>query len=196
MVSISTVLPTAALVSLVAAGAAPILSDSPANAAYKATFNKGGVTGQVSFTTDQGGYVKVSVNLSNLPNYGGPFLYHVHQKPVPSNGNCTATLGHLNPYNGSETATTPATKEVGDLSGKHGEINGTSLSTTYIDQYLSLNPSNPAFVGGLSVVVHLHNLTRIACANITMDSPVVNAADNMFSKLSIPLAAGAAALLL
>lgn len=194
MVSVSSMLPLAAVASVVAGAAAPVLTDSPTEYIYRATFDKG-VTGSVSFSSSNG-TVMVNVNLSGLPSSGGPFLYHIHEKPVPADGNCTATLGHLNPYNGSETATTPSEMEVGDLSGKHGTIPGTSYSTSYFDQYLSLNPSNPAFLGGLSVVVHLNNLTRIACANITRHANVQNSAAQMIAGISLPLALGAAALLL
>lgn len=196
MVSVSSsILPLAAIAAVAVAGPAPISTDSPTNIIYKATFDKGGITGFVSFSSTNGS-VLVDVNLANLPNYGGPFLYHVHQKPVPTDGNCYGTLDHLNPYNGSMTATSPAYMEVGDLSGKHGAIPSTSYTTSYIDQYLSLNPANPAYLGGLSVVVHLNNLTRIGCANITLYSVITNAAPSLLAGVGLPLAAGAAALLL
>lgn len=147
-----------------ALSAAPVQTNSP-DATYVANFTSR-VEGSISFSATNGS-VLVDVNLSNLPSSGGPFLYHIHQLPVPSDGNCTGTAGHLNPYNGSEAATSPADKEVGDLSGKHGRINGQSLQTSYIDEYLSLNDNDPAFIGNLSVVVHYANTTRIACANIT-----------------------------
>lgn len=156
-----------ASLSLVAANAAPFSSDSPAGAKYEATFDSS-VTGSVEFATVGNSSVGVSVDFSGLPTSGGPFIYHIHQYPVPSNGSCLATGGHLNPYNGSATATEPAKLEVGDLSGKHGSIPGTSFNSYYVDNYISLNEEDPAYIGNLSVVVHYHNTTRIACANIKL----------------------------
>ena len=53
-------------------------------------------------------------------------VYHIHDQPVPSNGNCTATLGHLDPFIRGEIppcdSTQPATCQVGDLTGKHGNV--------------------------------------------------------------------------
>lgn len=158
-----------ASLSLVVAGAAPYATDSPAGAKYVATFDKT-VSGSVEFATVSNSSVGVTVDIKGLPTSGGPFLYHVHQYAVPANGSCLATGGHLNPYNGSEKATDAASKEVGDLSGKHGTISGTSLDTFYVDNYLSLNEDDPAFVGNLSVVIHYANTTRLACANIELDS--------------------------
>lgn len=166
MVLFNQVFLSLALSSLVFASA-PEVSDSPKGAKYVATFDGKNAQGSVEFSTTDDGEVQVHVDLKDLPTSGGPFLYHIHQKAVPANGNCTATLGHLNPYNGSETQTEAANKEVGDLSGKHGTIDGTSIDTTYVDKYISLNKDDPAYFGNLSVVVHLNNTTRIACANIT-----------------------------
>lgn len=188
------------MAAVASAGSAPEVSDSPTDVTLSATFNKT-IMGSVEFSSTNGS-VKVDVKLLNLPSSGGPFLYHIHQKPVPTNGNCTATLGHFNPYNGSETATTPAGKEVGDLSGRHGTINGTSIDTSYIDPYLSLNSDDEAYFGGLSVVVHYANTTRLACANITEDSTSSSSSSSVSSDTSgagalkvslagaLPLAAG------
>lgn len=185
---------TAAVVSLVSADAAPESTDSPTNVAYRATFDKG-VDGYVNFSSKNGS-VLVDVSILGLPDYGAPFMYHIHQKPVPTNGSCAGTLAHFNPYNGHEKAATPAELEVGDLSGRHGEIEAQSYETSYLDPYLSLNTENKAFFANLSVVVHLHNTTRIACANITRvyDVPEENGA----SRLAVgaaALAAGAALLI-
>lgn len=170
MVSLSKLL-ALSLLSLASAEPAPQFTDSPTNTELIATFDSK-VSGSVAFTSNNG-LVLVSVDLSDLPTSGGPFLYHIHKKPVPSDGNCTGTLSHFNPFNGSETASAPDLKEAGDLSGKHGKIEGTSLNTSYIDPYLSLNPSSPAYFGGLSVVVHFANTSRIACANITEKYPSI-----------------------
>lgn len=172
------------------AGTNPVLTDSPTDVTLKATFNKT-ISGFVEFYSTNGS-VTVDVDLSGLPASGGPFLYHIHQKPVPANGSCTATLGHFNPYNGSETATTAAGKEAGDLSGKHGTILGTSLKTSYIEPYLSLDLLDKAYFGGLSVVVHYANTTRLACANILEVSlSATNSSSNSTSPSSS--ATGAAA---
>lgn len=182
-----------ALVS-VSAGASPVKTNSPTNVRYVAHLKK---YGSVAFYSTNGS-VTVDVDISNLPTSGGPFLYHVHQRVVPTNGNCTGTLAHFNPYNGSETATAPAEKEDGDLSGKHGTIHGTALRTTYIDPWLSLNPSDPAFFGNLSVVVHFANTTRIDCANITraeVNSTTVNAGSALGGSVWLAGALAAGALL-
>lgn len=160
-----------ATLALVAAEASPVVSDSP-DVVYEATFEKT-VKGFVDFSSTNG-TVQVEVDISGLPSSGGPFLYHIHQAKVPTDGNCVATLGHFNPYNGSATATDAADKEAGDLSGKHGFINGTSIKTTYIDPYLSLNPDSESFFANLSVVIHYHNATRLACANILEKSGLSN----------------------
>ncbi|OBA22621.1 hypothetical protein METBIDRAFT_31492 [Metschnikowia bicuspidata var. bicuspidata NRRL YB-4993] len=92
--------------------------------------------------------------------------------PVPADGNCEGTLGHFNPYSGIQNAGSLAEFEVGDLSGKHGVINGSSLRESYSDQFISLNPGNRAFVGDRSIVVHYANMTRLACANIVREDLV------------------------
>jgi Cu/Zn superoxide dismutase len=102
----------------------------------------------------------------------GPYAYHIHVKPVPADLNCTAAGGHLNPYNTTAIpcdSTQPQTCEVGDLSGKHSKVPvGEMYCTSYVDNYLSVVESNPAYIGGRSVVIHNSNNTRIACGNITM----------------------------
>jgi hypothetical protein len=53
-------------------------------------------------------------------------VYHLHVNPVPEDGNCTETLGHLDPWIRGETPacdpTQPQTCQVGDLSGKYGTM--------------------------------------------------------------------------
>jgi hypothetical protein len=105
--------------------------------------------------------------------------------PVPADGNCTATLGHLDPYNRGETppcnASEPDTCQVGDLSGKHGLIIATSgepYEDEYNDYYISTTPGSPAYFGNLSVVVHSNDLTRLNCGNFELvsSSPTTGAA--------------------
>lgn len=178
------------------AAVSPELTDSPTDVTLKASFNKT-IEGSVAFSSKNGS-VLVDVDLSGLPLAGGPYQYHIHVKPVPTNGSCVATLGHFNPYDGSVNATENSEKEAGDLSGKHGLITGTSLKTTYIDPYLSLNPLSKSYFGGLSVVVHYKNSTRLACANITEVAHSVTPGSGgsiLGAGLAVPLVAGAAALL-
>jgi hypothetical protein len=62
-------------------------------------------------------------------------VYHVHEKPVPTDGNCTGTGAHLDPYKRGETppcdATNPAQCQTGDLSGKYGHPVGPGYSIAY-----------------------------------------------------------------
>lgn len=166
MVGINRAFQALAIASLASADDAPVKTNSPESAKYIAKFS-GNIEGSVVFSTTSNSTVQVDVEFDGLPSYGGPFAYHVHVDPVPSDGNCTATLGHLNPYDGSTNATSPAAKEVGDLSGKHGVIDDQSYQTSYIEEYISLEETDPAFVGNRSVVVHFANNTRLSCANIT-----------------------------
>jgi hypothetical protein len=112
-----------------------------------------------------------------------PFLtqyhpeYHIHVNKVPKDGNCTAALGHLDPYNRTTTPAcdpeAPETCQVGDLSGKHGEIVAgpdTPFQDTYMDYYLSTKAGDVAFFGNLSVVVHAANDTRLDCGNFELVS--------------------------
>ncbi|CAI5756346.1 unnamed protein product [Candida verbasci] len=163
-------LPLLSLVSLALSADAPIQSDSQNQQSLIARFTRNSqseIEGHVEFEPTSNGSVRVSVELNGLPSTGGPFPYHIHEAPVPADGNCTGTLAHFNPFNGSATATTDAAKEVGDLAGRNGNITSESFSTEYVDPYLSLNPESRAYFGGLSVVIHSSNNSRLACANIT-----------------------------
>lgn len=73
-------------------------------------------------------------------------VYHIHQKPVPKDGNCTDTEAHLDPFERGETPACdpdlPQTCQVGDLAGKHGAIvttqGDTTFSTTYTDDFTAV----------------------------------------------------------
>lgn len=163
-------------------GPAPVVQDSANNPSMICNFAPMGlsqITGAIGFSAAANGSFQVLANLDNLPLVGGPFMYHIHEHPVPLDGNCNAAGGHLNPYHGSISATDLPNKEVGDLSGKHGMINGPSFETSYTDPFLSLNPKNPAYVGGLLIVIHFLNNTRLACANITLLDSTNEAAANV-----------------
>ncbi|KAL7932717.1 Cu,Zn superoxide dismutase-like protein [Trichoderma chlorosporum] len=168
---------------------APVVTGNPDNVEYKATLPKkpffsdaalaGNVKGFVSAVAAPGGKgVRFSVQFENFPQTGGPFMYHIHQEPA-TNGNCTSTLAHLDPYNRGETpacdASKPETCQIGDLSGKYGKITSDPFVAEYFDLYTSLQPGNPAFFGNRSIVVHYANKTRLTCANFAK-LPVSNAA--------------------
>ncbi|KAF2109790.1 cytosolic Cu/Zn superoxide dismutase, partial [Lophiotrema nucula] len=120
--------------------------------------------------------VTFTVNLTGLPDQAqyGPFPHHIHAMPVPADGNCTATLGHLDPTNRGELymcdTTAPETCQVGDLAGKHGGkiMAMDTFQATFTDAYLSTDPSSPAFFGGLAFVIHTSNTTRLTCANFEL----------------------------
>lgn len=115
---------------------APKVSGNPAGASYVAVLpEKAGssLSGSIQAVTGPDGVgVKFTVSISGLPDYGGPFMYHIHEKPVPDNGNCTATGAHLDPYKRGEVpicdASKPETCQTGDLSGKFGNITARSWS--------------------------------------------------------------------
>ena len=114
---------------------APIVKDNFPGASYSAHFgtDKAGLTGSVTASSLTGTTgVQWTIHVDNLPEAGGPFMYHIHEKPVPENGNCTATGAHLDPYKRGETplcdANAKSTCQTGDLSGKHGNITATSFS--------------------------------------------------------------------
>ncbi|EKJ76721.1 hypothetical protein FPSE_03132 [Fusarium pseudograminearum CS3096] len=159
---------------------APRVNDNPPGVGFKATLPKepffkdaaidGNVKGYIhAQATDSGQGVKFMVKFSNLPKEGGPFTYHIHVDPVPDNGNCTATLAHLDPFARGEDppcdAEKPESCQVGDNSGKHGKITSDPFETEYIDYYASTKEGIGAFFGNRSFVLHYANKTRITCAN-------------------------------
>ncbi|KAF2401387.1 Cu,Zn superoxide dismutase-like protein, partial [Trichodelitschia bisporula] len=146
--------------------------DNPQGAAYTAVIPAGKfgtMRGTVTAVATQGNGTQFNINFSGLPSTGGPFLYHIHVNPIPSNGSCASTLAHLDPYIRGEATPCvpefPETCQVGDLSGKHGKPNATTFNATYIDPYVSLIDGQGAFFGNRSFVIHLADKTRIACAN-------------------------------
>ncbi|PQE20044.1 superoxide dismutase protein [Rutstroemia sp. NJR-2017a BVV2] len=164
-------------------GNATVVENNPPNAVYIATlpttefFNpkdpRGNVKGTVSAKANANGIgITIDVKFSNLPTSGGPFLYHLHDQPVPADGNCTSTLGHLDPFIRGETpacnSSLPQTCQVGDLSGKHGKITSDPFTASYADDFASTTPGLGSFFGNRSIVVHFGNKTRITCANFTL----------------------------
>jgi hypothetical protein len=113
---------------------APKVSANPAGASYVATipYVAGSPGGSISAVTGQDGVgVKFTVKFAGLPATGGPFMYHLHEKPVMS-GNCSTTGAHLDPYKRGETppcdASKPETCQTGDLSGKYGNFTTAEFS--------------------------------------------------------------------
>ncbi|KAF4989716.1 hypothetical protein FDECE_14631 [Fusarium decemcellulare] len=156
------------------------VQDNPPGVPYKATLPKdrffedaaldGNVKGSIfAQATDSGNGVKFKVKFSNLPKEGGPFTYHLHAAPVPSDGNCTETLAHLDPFGRGQQppcdSDDPASCEVGDLSGKHGKIDSDPFEAEFIDYYASTKQGIGAFFGNRSFVLHYSNTTRLTCAN-------------------------------
>lgn len=148
----------------------------------------GSITGAAS---SNGTGVMFTVNFSGLPSemaYGpfgiydlvltimtlltDPQVYHIHNLPISSDGNCTASLGHLDPTNRGELHacdnTQPSSCQAGDLAGKHGNITTATFQASYLDLYLSTTPGSPYFFGDKSIVIHSTNVTRLTCANFTM----------------------------
>lgn len=99
-------------------------------------------------------------------------VYHVHDKPVPEDGNCTSASIHLDPTLRGEltpcNSTFPQTCQVGDLSGKYGKINTDPFEAIYHDEFASMNTDNNASVPDRSIVVHFANKTRITCVNFSV----------------------------
>ena len=164
------------------AGPAQVQSNLPA-ATYVATLPAvpfDGLTGTVIRGTVTGSSkqgdtgVTFSFNLTGFPNLTqyGTFAYHIHDSPVPSDGNCTSTLAHFDYTNAGEYYACANNQtqncQTGDLAGKHGRINGTSYNVTYTELYVSTDPSSPYYFGNKSIVFHTVNTTRLTCANFTM----------------------------
>jgi hypothetical protein len=159
LVSVISVLAAASAASAVAAQSstvipAPVVTGNPIGAKYVGTLppKEGStLTGSIEATTGADGKgVKFSVSFAGLPETGGPFMYHLHAKPVPADGNCTGTGAHLDPYMRGEVpgcdASKPETCQTGDLSGKYGNATEQTFSAEYTDLYSATLPSDPAFV--------------------------------------------------
>ncbi len=169
----------------------------PESAFFKPAYADGGnIEGSVTAVANPDGKgVLFTVKFSNLPKTGGPFseflekttptlsrksmlttgpVYHLHVDPVPENGNCTATLAHHDPFiRGEATACNkdlPETCQVGDLSGKYGNVpeGSDTYEKSYVDLYASTKEGIGAFFGNRSIVFHYANKTRITCASFEL----------------------------
>ncbi|KAL8660345.1 MAG: hypothetical protein Q9202_006654 [Teloschistes flavicans] len=160
-------------------GDAAIVTTNPPGITYTATLpnsTTSDIRGFVAGTSNANGTgVVFNINLSGFPDPSlGPFLYHIHDQPVPANGNCTATLAHQDPYIRGEMPpcdpTQPGTCQTGDLAGKHGNITTNPFQTSFLELYLSTVQGPASFFGNRSIVIHTSNTTRLTCANFTLTS--------------------------
>lgn len=139
--------------------------------------------------------------------------YHIHEKPVPSDGNCNATGEHFDPYHVGASHKCVANEssmcQLGDLSGKHGAIgvneSSPTFATAYQDVFLSTNVGDIAFFANLSIVIHRkRDSYRLNCGNFSLYGYPISAnastqaASNLSttftgdSSISLPLAASSA----
>lgn len=172
MVAIKNIVSTASLLSSVAfAYEAPYNTDSKKKSVARAHLDKGLIKGMIEFTSKKG-VVDVHLDVTGLPENGGPFQYEIYDSKVSSGSDCYDAGSPFNPYaavyNKCDDLSNDAECAVGDLSGKHGFINTTCFETQYTDPYLSLNPNNDAFVGDKSLVITDQNNVRISCGAIKM----------------------------
>ncbi|KAI1267101.1 superoxide dismutase [Xylariaceae sp. FL1019] len=133
---------------------------------------KGNVKGSLKATSGANGAgVDFEATFSNLPTEGGPFTFHLHVDPVNTEGNCTATLAHLDPFVRGEDpacdASNPKTCQVGDLSGKYGKITSDPYTVKFHDDFTSMQEGPGSYFLNRSLVVHFANKTRITCANFS-----------------------------
>jgi hypothetical protein len=178
---------------------AAAIYDNPVGKVYTAVFDGSkGVNGKLTFTAGEGGSgVDITVDLCGFEGETGPFGYHIHDQPVPADGNCTGTKAHLDPYGrGQDPAcdsSDPASCEVGDLSGKHGKIPAASygkssrssrisyriisllvkpgsinFTAAYNDLYASTKPGIGAFLGNRSIVIHRGDATKSRLACVNI----------------------------
>ncbi|KAF3932134.1 hypothetical protein ABW20_dc0107720 [Dactylellina cionopaga] len=162
-------------------GDAPVTQGNSIGILYEANLASAEVEGAyLNFTgTSDGVGVLVTACFQGINgSQPGPYPYHIHTFATPADDNCTATGPHLDPYLRNDTVscdkTAPQTCQVGDLAGKHGAIPSDATGrghwcTTYVDNYLSLDPNDKAFIGNSrSIVVHNSNKTRLACGDIVL----------------------------
>jgi Cu/Zn superoxide dismutase len=173
-----------------AAKSAPITQGNQLGNVFQAQMpqlNSSSIQGYAAVQANDNGTGLVwDINFSNFPKGEGPFIYHVHEQPVPADGNCTGAGPHLDPEDRGEKPPCDLSQgqkscQVGDLAGKHGNITKDPFQTFYLDLYTSLTPGSQAFVGNRSVVIHNNKGDRIACGNITQQAVAGSEGSGSFS---------------
>uniref|UniRef100_UPI0037E7C537 uncharacterized protein cusr n=1 Tax=Semicossyphus pulcher TaxID=241346 RepID=UPI0037E7C537 len=146
-----------------------------------AVMNMRGIKGHFTFLqASPFDVTEVRLNLTNLRSKVGP--YHVHQFPLPCVQVCSNDIvgGHLNPFGlNTNDATYPNGPgsthdmyEIGDLSNKHMSLAGKNeVDISFQDFHLPLFGRNS--IVGRSVVIHLTDGSRYACASIGYPGEVV-----------------------
>jgi len=185
MRSASSIVAAATLVSLAAAGDAPVAkTDLTTGLTYTATLPNAGVdaiTGAILGAVSPDGVgTNFQVSFYNLPG-SGSLSYALYTGRI-SNGDCNTAGAVLDPYagtTGSSCLNNQAGCQVGDLSDKHGAAkilsggSGTGyFAANYIDKYVSMDPSNEAFFGKGSFVIKDSTGVAVGCANFINASKV------------------------
>lgn len=104
----------------------------------------------------------------------GPFKLSLYEAPVSGNGKCDGAKNVLDPFQRGDKPgcdkKKPQTCQVGDLTGKHGEIpkfqGVISVKQSFQDLYLSFKKEEKSFTGRSSVIVRNAKGNKIACGNI------------------------------
>ncbi|KAK4462988.1 hypothetical protein QBC42DRAFT_345958 [Cladorrhinum samala] len=149
--------------------ARPVKNNPVIGEAWIATFDSPALKGTVTAVAAKIG-INYTIDVTGLDVAKGPYKYHVHLRPVPVNGTCADTLGHLDSYVRGDSPpcekSLPQTCEVGDLSGKYGTVAGPDVHYEFNDPYTATNKIQLGYVGERSIVFHDASAARIACANL------------------------------
>ena len=143
-----------------------------------AYINEDGVTGSIRFVQNSPfDETMVTVSLAGLGERA--VGYHVHEYPVgpgdSGSDRCASefTGGHWNPFGigNNPAAITSDEYEIGDLSGKFGNLSGLDdISDVYSDPNIPL--SGPNSILGRSIVIHYPNGSRWLCSDVEYPGPV------------------------
>ena len=154
-----------------------------------AEFSQNGVNGTITFSQDnEHAPTVIQVNVLGLDS-SQSFPWHVHQYPFllssPSPCSDSSVGGHYDPLGASSAANYTALCtsnsslcEVGDLSGKFGDLEGPNSSLSRTDNSISL--FGIYSIIGRSVVIHRQDGSRFVCANIGYPPDSLNSSSTIF----------------